>query len=189
MAFVVVYDANVLFPAGLRDLLLEMARAGEFRARYTHRILDEAFDAVLRQRPDLDTSALARTRELVENAVPDAIVENYDALINAIELPDADDQHVLAAAIRAGAQVIVTENRKHFPAEALEPLGIEAQSADTFVHSVASLYPQIVVRALQTIASRLSEPPRTPLEILEGLERNGLVQTAALIKPLLPPAG
>jgi PIN domain len=118
--------------------------------------------------------------------VPFVVV--YDAnVVYPSGLPDPDDRHVLAAAIRAGAQVIVTDNKKDFPAEALAPYDIEAQNADTFVHSVGALYPQIVVQTLQRISDRLDNPPRTPRQILERLEdKAGLVQPAALILPLLP---
>src|SRR6476469_3518119 len=118
-----------------------MASAGEFRARYTAAILDEAFENIPRKVAGLDPARLTRTRELVEHAVPDALVTDYEHLIPALELPDPDDRHVLAAAIRAGAQVIVTENKKDFPDDALAPYDLEAQNADTFIHSVASLYP------------------------------------------------
>jgi predicted nucleic acid-binding protein len=185
--FVVIYDANVLYPSGLRDLLLEMPSAGEFRAHYTAEILDEVFENLQTQLPDADPEKLEVLRSKIENAVPDALVTAYDSLIPSLALPDPDDRHVLAAAIRAGAQVIVTDNKKDFPADALAPYDIEAQNADTFVHSVGALYPQIVVQALQRISDRLDNPPRTPRQILERLEdKAGLVQTAALILPLLP---
>ena len=127
-ALVAVLDANVLYPASLRDLLLRLAADGLYQARWTDRILDETFDAVLRTRPDLDPARLGRTRRLMTTHFPDAMVVEYESLMATLVLPDPDDRHVLAAAIRAHAEVIVTHNLKVFPRRALEPLDIEAMS-------------------------------------------------------------
>src|SRR5678809_409481 len=99
MAFVVVYDACVLYPAPLRDLLLRVARTGLVRARWSDAILDECFRSILENRPELRPEALDRTRELMKLAVPDGIVEGYEDLIAGLTLPDPDDRHVLAMAI------------------------------------------------------------------------------------------
>jgi len=187
VAFTVVYDANVLYPAPLRDLLLTLAGLGEFGARYSHEILDEVFAHLAANRPDLTAPQLTRTRELMERAIPDGIVSGHMPLAASLELPDAGDRHVLAAAIRAGAQVIVTDDRGGFPTSALEPFGIEAQRADVFCHHLADLRPALLVTALHQMSGRLSRPPRTPHGILDTLEGNGLVQTAALIRSLLGP--
>ncbi len=74
MAFVVVYDANVLFPAPLRDLLIRLGRTGLFQAKWTDRILDEAFRNILKQRPDLRAQQLAGTRALMSQAIADVQV-------------------------------------------------------------------------------------------------------------------
>ena len=100
MAFVVVYDACVLYPAPLRDLLLRVAHAGLVRARWTDAILDECFRNVLLGRPELDERALQRTRALMNAAIADCLVTDYEPLIPGLDLPDANDRHVLAAAIR-----------------------------------------------------------------------------------------
>jgi hypothetical protein len=105
MGFIVVYDACVLYPAPLRDLLVRLANTGVVRARWSDAILDECFRNILEQRPDLKPEALVRTRELMKRAVPDCMVTGFDTLVDGLVLPDPDDRHVLAAAIRAGAQV------------------------------------------------------------------------------------
>lgn len=115
MAFVVIYDACVLYPAPMRDLLVRLANTGVVRARWSEMILDECFRSILEQRPDLTPQALARTRELMNRAVPDCLVTGFEQLIDGLRLPDPDDRHVLAAAIRAGAQGIVTANLKDSP--------------------------------------------------------------------------
>ena len=120
MRFVVVFDACVLYPAPMRDILIRLATAGLFAAKWTDRIHDEWTRNLLAQRPDL-ADALERTRSLMDQAVPDCLVEGYESLIEGLSLPDPDDRHVLAAAIRAGAQTIVTINLKDFPALSLAP--------------------------------------------------------------------
>ena len=100
----------VLHPAPLRDLLIRIAHTGVVHARWSERIPDECFRSILAGASDLKPEALARTRELMNDAVSDCRpVEGFENLIAfACSLPDLDDRHVLAAAIRAGAQVIVT---------------------------------------------------------------------------------
>lgn len=102
--FTVVYDASVLYPAPLRDLLIWVAIKGLVRAKWTDQIQEEWLRNLLEQRPDLDERRLRRTQQLMNRALPDAHVSGYEDLISALELPDPDDRHVLAAAIRAGAQ-------------------------------------------------------------------------------------
>ena len=100
--FTVVFDACVFYPASLRDLLMQLATTGRFRARWSHRIQDEWIAALLRSRPDLHPDALDRTRRLMNEHVLDCIVEGYEELIGGLTLPDPGDRHVLAAAIRCG---------------------------------------------------------------------------------------
>ena len=185
MPFTVVYDANVLYPAHLRDLLLTLAQAGEFRARYTAEILDEVFEHILENRPDLNSEKLARTRELMERAIPDVLVTGHMTLVDSLELPDPDDRHVLAAAIVAGAELIVTHNIKDFPAEALEPYGVEAQNPDVFVHHLVDLRPGIVVRAVETMSGRLRNPRLSIDELIALIERDGLVQSMLALRQVL----
>jgi len=126
-SFIAVYDACVLYPAPLRDLLLRLALADLFRVRWTDRIHEEWIRSVLAQRPDLLPEQLGRTRDLMDRAVPDCLVTGYEGLIDTLDLPDLDDRHVLAAAIRSQAGVIVTYNLRDFPSAVLMPHGVEAQ--------------------------------------------------------------
>ena len=99
---VVVYDACVLYPAPLRDLLMHLAWARLVHARWTDAIHDEWIRNLLANRPDLSRAQLERTRALMERAVPEASVTGYEHRISALTLPDPDDRHVLAAAWRRG---------------------------------------------------------------------------------------
>lgn len=181
MAFVVIYDACVLYPAPLRDLLVRLATTGLFQAKWTQQILDECFKNILKNRPDLDATRLDRTRELMNKAVRDVLVENYEDLIDGLELPDQDDRHVLAAAIRCGAQVIVTWNLKDFPAEKLSPYNLEAQDPDEFLVNIIDLKPSAVSEAIVRQAASLKNPPCSPEDVLDLLEQLGLAQAVALL--------
>src|SRR5450631_3346720 len=101
-----VYDANILYPAPLRDLFIRLAQTGLVRARWTDTIHDEWVRNVLKDNPGLSAERLARTRTLMNEAVRDCLVAGYEGLIDSMTLPDPDDRHVLAAAVRAGADVI-----------------------------------------------------------------------------------
>lgn len=184
MAFVVVYDACVLFSAPLRDLLLRLARTGLVRAKWSEAILDECFRSILESRPELPAGALARTRDLVNRAVPDCLVVGYENLVEGIALPDPDDRHVLAAAIRSGAQLIVTFNLKDFPDESLAPYGIEAKHPDEFILDQLGLAPAAIVNVLNEQAQALKNPTRTVPELLDTLRGCGLVQSVAKLNEL-----
>jgi hypothetical protein len=99
--FVAVYDASVLYPSTLRDLLIRITMSGLVRAKWTEQILDEVFNSISADRPDLPQEKPARTRSLMMSAVRDWKIENFEELIDSLKLPDPDDRHVLAAAIRA----------------------------------------------------------------------------------------
>lgn len=182
MAFTAVYDANVLHPASLRDLLIRLAAGGLFRAKWTEEILGEVFDSVLRVNPDLDPERLQRTRAKMIRAVPDCLVTGYEPLIEAIDLPDRDDRHVVAAAIRCHAGVIVTSNLRDFPADVLEPFNIEAQSPDVFVLHLLDFARDDVIMAITKQAAALSQPPRTFDELLDRLSEVGVARSVAAIR-------
>ncbi len=120
-----VYDANILYPAPLRDLFIRLAEAALVRARWTETIHEEWLRNVLKDNPQLSAKRLARTRTLMDEAVRDCLVTGYEDLVDSLTLPDPDDRHVLAAAIRASADCIVTCNLKDFPPDALSQFDIE----------------------------------------------------------------
>ena len=184
MAFTVVYDACVLYPAPLRDLLLRVAMTGIVRARWSEAILDECFRNIAIQRSDLAPDALVRTRELMNRAIPDCLVTGFEDLVDELRLPDPDDRHVLAAAIHAGAQAIVTFNLKDFPASAMSKYGIEALHPDDFVLDMIDLAPGAVCAALVKQANALRNPPVTVQQVLDTLVGLGLVQSTAKLRSL-----
>ena len=185
MAFVVIYDACVLYPAPLRDLLLRIARTGLVRARWSEQILEECFRNIVQNRSDLKPEALQRTRELMNQAVPDCLVHRYENLIEGLSLPDQNDRHVLAAAIRAGAQAIVTFNLSDFPDKLLVPYNVEAKHPDDFVLDQLDLASGAVVNVIIEQTQSLKNPPRTISQLLDTLRDNGLVQSVAKLRELL----
>lgn len=182
MAFVVVYDANVLYPSTLRDLLIRIAQAGLVQAKWSDRILDEVFENLSANRPDLDPSRLARTRELMNRAVRDCLVHGYEPIEDGLDLPDPDDHHVLAAAIKAKAQVLVTRNLRDFPHSALQQWDLEAKSPDEFVLDQIDLSHEAVFGAVQRMADSMTNPPATLADVLERLETDGLIMSAAALR-------
>jgi PIN domain len=187
MAFTVIYDACVLYPASLRDLLIRLASKGLVRARWTDRILDESFRNILANRPDLVPGSLDRTRELMNRALRDVLVTGYEGLIEGLNLPDRDDRHVLAAAIRAGAQVIVTMNLDDFPDSALAPFSVEALHPDEFVIHQIDLAPGLVCSVIAEQAAELKNPRRTVGEVLDSLRGCGLIRSVARLRELFGP--
>ncbi|AVT30505.1 PIN domain-containing protein [Plantactinospora sp. BC1] len=182
MTFVAVYDAGVLYPSTLRDLLIRIAQSGLVDAKWTEQILDEMFLALGRQRPELDQTRLARTRTLMGRAVRDWKITGYEPLVDALKLPDPDDRHVLAAAIRARAQIIVTANLRHFPAEELRAWDIDPKSPDEFVRDQISLDRSTVYAAVQQIADSWRNPPGSFDDVLDRLERSGLGVSVAELR-------
>ncbi len=180
--FTAVYDACVLYPAPLRSLLMYLALTDLFRARWTDAIHEEWMRNVVRDYPDLTRAKAERVRDLMNAHVRDCLVTGYEELIPALTLPDPDDRHVLAAAIRAGAAVIVTANLADFPADVLAGYGIEAQHPDEFVAHMLDLAPAAVCGAAKKQRESLKNPPKTVDEYLESLERQGLPQTVAALR-------
>ncbi|MBN6742594.1 PIN domain-containing protein [Acidithiobacillus sp. MC6.1] len=180
--FTVVLDACVLYPAPLRDLLLRLAGTGLYRARWTDQIHDEWIRNLRLNRPDLDPARLHRTRQLIDKSVPDCLVSGFEYLIEAVTLPDPDDRHVLAAAIVAQADLIVTANLKDFPAESLAPHNLEAKHPDDFLVEQFDLQAAKFLGAVAEHRAALKSPPKSQKQYLETLSGLGLPQIVEKLK-------
>lgn len=175
--FIVIYDSCVLYPAPLRDLLLSLAMTDLFRAKWTTDIHREWKTNLLKDRKDLTADKLERTQNKMNEHARDSLVENYQELIPSIVLPDSNDRHVVAAAIKSGAQTIVTYNLKDFPQDALDKYDIVAQHPDDFIRHLLDLKPHVVIKAVKEHRERLKNPPKSAIEYLSTLQKQSLPQT------------
>ena len=175
-------DANVLYPAGLRDLLLRLADRYLYAPLWSADIHAEWMSSLLADRTDIDAGVLDRTRAVMDGHFPDAIVTGYEILAAELDLPDPDDRHVLAAAIHGGADVIVTGNLRDFPASRLAPHALAAQHPDAFIADLFETDPEAVLAAVRGHRAALRNPPRSVSDYLAALERLGLSRTASLLR-------
>jgi hypothetical protein len=182
--FTAILDACVLYPAPLRDLLLHLASAGLYKPKWTERIQEEWQRSLLLNRPDIKPEQLKRTADAMTAAFPDGNIEDYEELIGSLIMPDPDDRHVLAAAVRCQADVIVTVNLKDFPNGYLGQFNIEAQHPDYLISNLIDLNPATALGAFQLQVSYLRNPPMAVEEVLGILEKVGLVQTCAKLRLL-----
>ncbi len=182
--FTALYDANVLYPAPLRDLLVQLATTGLFRARWTDMIHEEWITSLLKNRSDLKREVLNRTRDRMNSAVLDCLVEDFESLIPSLRLPDENDRHILAAAIKGRADIIVTMNGKHFPTAELSKHSIQIADPDDFICDLLNLSPQAIYGAVSTVRSRLTSPPKNADEYLDILERNGLTVLVSQLRTM-----
>lgn len=176
--FAAIYDACVLYPAPLRDLLMQLAQTGLFRARWTNQIHDEWMENLLKDRTELKRDRLERTRDLMNTTVRDCLVTDYESLIPTLTLPDKDDRHVLAAAIKGRVDVIVTFNLKDFPDAVLKPYEIQAKHPDDFVTDLIDYNNTAIYTAVKRQRENLRNPPKTAEQLIETLEKCSLTQTA-----------
>ena len=175
--FVVVVDANVLFPFTLRDTMLRAAAAGFYQLRWTAEILDEMERNLVRT-GTMTGDRATRLRATMEKYFPEAEITGYESLVSAMR-NDSKDRHVAAAAVKAGAQVIVTANLKDFVPL---PDGVEAQSPDEFLCNLFDLDPESFLEMLREQAADLVNPPVTFEELLERLGRAAPDLVAAVRK-------
>jgi len=180
-SFTAFFDTNVLVPASTRDLLMQLATTGVFRAKWSRQVMGELRE-VLVNRQGKPADRVDRMMALMVEHASDPLVEGFEPTIDGLVLPDPDDRHVLASAIHANAGVIVTCNLKHFPDAVMEPLGIEAQHPDEFVANLLDLHPATVVASVRAILKRLRNPPMTPTQLLDIYHRNELVHTVVELR-------
>lgn len=183
-------DACVLAGTLRRNLLLTLAEAEFFRVRWSREVLNEtqlAIEKILNARGVSDAQDRAlRACRAMETAFDDAIVTGFDNLLNPCNvLPDKRDAHVLAAALKTQAAVIVTDNLSDFPARIVEPFGIEACTADSFIANTISLDEGRAISAIQQMRSGFRSPAVTTEDLILKMEAQGLIDTADVLRPYL----
>lgn len=181
--FCVVLDANVLYPNGMRDILLTLVKHGLFRAVWTDEIMDEWSRHVVANH-ETSQDKINRTIAIMKDAFEACWVDHHRPLIAGVDgLPDKDDRHVVAAALAAGAQQIVTSNLTDFPTEVLERYELEAIDPDTFLIGQFELKKPLAVNAMRSVRQRYSNPAMTQSEFLTDLTGKGMPKFAAALKP------
>lgn len=178
----VVYDANVLYPAQLRDFLMWVAVNKLVEAHWTEAIQHEWMRNLLANRDDLTEENLAYTRRQMERALPHACVVGHSKWIEDLTLPDPSDRHVLAAAIHVDAEAIVTINLDDFPEERLSVFGITPIHPDQLVCTLFDRRPDEVIATAAEHRSTLRNPEKSPEEYLASLKEGHLEETARCLE-------
>ena len=181
--FICVLDTNVIFPIEIRDLLFWLASYDLYTPRWSDHIFDE-WVKVMHDK-GVSSEVIQSRTAVADAAFPDARVENYALLIDSLELPDPKDRHVLAAAIKTNANVIVTNNLKDFPADYLAMFGLIAKSADDFIADVIDLNPEMAVKAFRELVVNRRNPDLDEFEVLDRMRNNGLKDAANFIHAML----
>lgn len=182
MRFPAFLDTSAVFGGALNDLLLTLAERGMFRPLWSQGVFDE-LERNLEHR-NLPASAIAHRIAMMRGAFPDAEVIGYTDLIDTMKCDDGD-RHILAAAVRANAALLVTFNLRHFPAEALEPYDIEARHPDEFLLDQLELHESTVLAGVTDVLSSYENPPMTLAEYLDLLARSGVSRFAERVGRLL----
>jgi len=179
--YTAVLDACVLYPATVRDALMSLHNAGLFAAKWSAEIEGEWVRNLLARRSHITEAQLSRTCELMHTAVPDWEVANYKELIPGLSLPDKNDRHVLAAAIRGHADCIVTTNLRHFPADLVGKYDLEVFHPDDFIMlqlDLDSVDNMTGLKAMKAMRLRMRKPAQSPEEFVKRLDEVGLKRVA-----------
>ncbi|MCW2275996.1 PIN domain-containing protein [Rhodoblastus acidophilus] len=182
--FTAFVDACCLVGVLKRNLLLTLAEAEFFRLRWSEPVLVEterAIQGIYERRGAPEAAEQAkRARGKMEAAFEEAMVSDFEQYLSLCgKLPDPNDAHVVAAALKTQASAIVTDNLKHFPTEILAPLNLYARSADSFIADTIDLDPGRAVAAIRVMRHRFKKPEKTAELLLLDMEACGLTDTVS----------
>jgi predicted nucleic acid-binding protein len=180
--FTCVLDTNVIYPLWIRDLLLWFAHHDLFTPKWSRHIFDEWIEVM--KRKGISEEEIQIRIKIMNDAFPDALVENYEVLMENLILPDEKDKHVLAAAIKTNADIIVTNNLKDFPEIYLATYGLSAKSADDFLTDIIDLNHELSTTAFRNLVLNKKNPPLDEYHVLDILRKNGLRNTADYLHTL-----
>jgi hypothetical protein len=186
--FTAFMDACSLAGALKRNLLLTLAEADFFRVRWSEAVLAETERAIatmlLAKGVSDARNRASRARASMEAAFEEAMVADFEQFLAvSARLPDPGDAHVVAAALKAQAAIIVTDNLRHFPAAVLAPLDLVARSTDAFIADTIALEPGRAVAAIRELRRRLKRPEKTAALLLTDMEAAGLTDTVDTLRP------
>ncbi len=162
--------------------MMWLALHGLIQPKWTEQIHEEWMRNVLKDRPDLTSAQLERTRRLMDQNAGDCLVTDYEQHIADLALPDMDDRHVVAAGIEAGADAIITWNLADFPTAVIKAYGIEVRTPDQLVCALLDDDATDVLAAMQQHRLSLKNPPKSPAEYLETLALQGLTQSVERLR-------
>lgn len=174
--FKCVLDTNVIYPIEIRDLLFWFAYYDMYTPKWSNHIFDEWKNVMIRK--GITEKEANKRVQKANLAFPDALITNYSGLIDSLKLPDQKDCHVLAAAIKTNANVIVTNNIKDFPKSYLASFGLTAKTADDFLTDIIDLNPKQAVKAFKALVLNRRNPDLNAYEVLEILRKQNLKATA-----------
>lgn len=184
MAFepwVAVFDACTLYPFHLRNVIVQSAVDRLVEARWTDAIHDEWIRHLTANSPAIPIGRLQVTRRLMNDALPMAMVNDYEEHIPKLTLPDPNDRHVVAAAITTKASLILTWNLRHFPENELKKFGLRKMTPDTFLCSLFDKVPDLALGSLANARRNLSKTRASASDFIRILESQKLVQLAKLV--------
>lgn len=181
--FKAVLDTNVIYPVVIRDLLFWFAHYELYTPKWSNHIFEE-WKGVMERKGVSAADATMRVQK-ANIAFPDALVYNYEGLLGNLTLPDPDDCHVLAAAIKVNANVIVTNNLRDFPEDYLETFGLKVKSADDFLTDIIDLNHEEALQAFKEMVLNKKKPELNEYEVLDQLRKSGLNDTANYLHALL----
>ncbi len=183
LLFTCVLDTNVIYPIEIRDLFFWFASYDLFTIKWSNHIFDEWKSVMKRKK--IPQSEIDNRISIANLAFPDSLVENYESLIPFLDLPDPKDIHVLAAAIKTNANVIVTNNTKDFPTDYLSSFGLVVKTADDFLTDAIDLDNDVAITAFKHLVINRTNPNLDEFDVLNRLRNNGLKHTADYLHALL----
>ncbi len=179
---IAVYDACVLYPFHLRNLLVQCGVDRLIDVRWTDAIHDEWIRNLAANTQNLSVQRLTETRDLMKRVLPTADVSGYEKHIQQLTLPDPGDRHVLAAAIAGRASHIVTWNLADFPAEGLAPHHVSAQNPDDLLMDLYTAAPDATIAVVENARKNLKKTAPTVAEFIDALDRQKLTRFATLLR-------
>ena len=183
LRFTCVLDTNVIYPIDVRDLLFWFASFDLFTPKWSKHIFDEWEDVM--KRKGVAPDEIKKRISLAHQAFPEALLEHYETLLDSLILPDENDRHVLAVAIKSNAHVIVTNNIKDFPGDYLSEFGLTAKTADDFLTDTIDLTNELALEAFRTLVLNRTNPNLDEFDVLDRFRNNGLPETANYLHSLL----
>jgi PIN domain len=175
---VAVFDACILYPFHLRNIIVQAAVDGLVGARWTDEIHNEWIRNLAAGAPAIPVGRLQNTRRLMNDALPTAMVSGYEDHVPMVTLPDPNDRHVVAAGIAAGASIILTWNLRHFPANELKKFGLRKQTPDAFLSELYDKVPDLTIGSLANARRNLNKSRVSASDFIDILANQKLRRVA-----------